>query len=201
MSRQLMSHYLRIRKASFFIPAAFVVGFVAMAIYAHLDDNPLQLWKSTSGERTLASFQKTSAIPSNLGKHLALVNVSLEVPSQLPETAGESLTLKGHVTLTQPSASAARYEWMLPEGVSVVRGSLTGSLDPNAIGVAQSVEIEVAGFDQSEKRVITLIGQAESSGQTFGATDLISSRPQDSMEYLAPMMKDSVDQTAFERSL
>lgn len=192
MSNILKRFFKRSRRASFFIPFAVVAGFAGMIIYNSVYETESQV----SGAMDFSSKSNPKQYqyaPRRMGKHLAFVQASLESPESIPETAGRSLILKGKIILTQSSAIAAKYKWILPEGVYVVRGNIEGALDHTRVNVEQEVQIEVTGFDQTEKRVITLEARAKTNDQVYGATAVLSSRPQDSMEYLARDMKDSVD--------
>ncbi|MEK6772601.1 MAG: hypothetical protein AABY64_01565 [Bdellovibrionota bacterium] len=201
MSDKLKRLFVYFHRASFFIPLSVVAGFVGMAIFNSLDENSFSKKKSHGAERTLASFQKKYTFkPSTIEKHLAVVKVTLESQNDIPDSGNASVVLKGKIVLTQ-TPLAAKFRWLLPEDVQIIHGSTQGQLDPNLIGVAQEVEIEISGFDQSAQKIISLEGQALHAEQTFGATVLLSSRPQDSMEYLAPSMKESVDQLAADREL
>ncbi len=201
MSNKLKRLFVYSRRASFFIPLSVVAGFVGMALFNSLNENSSLKIKSPGAERTLASLQKKYTFkPSTIEKHLAVVKVTLESQSAIPESANEAIVLKGKIILTQIPLTA-KFRWLLPEDVQIIHGSAEGQLDPNLIGIPQEVEIEILGFDQSTQKIISLEGQATHTGQTFGATALLSSRPQDSMEYLAPTMKESVDQLAADRDL
>ncbi len=198
MSYLLKRFFIYSRRASFFIPFGVVLGFVGMATYnSFYQSNEL-----TSGEIEFASLSTTKASKVIYqGKHLSLVYVNLQPSASIPETAGRSVEIKGHIMVTQASASTLKYKWILPDGVFRVRGPVEGTLDPNQVRVWQEVKLEVTGFDQTDKRVITLEAKANTSQQELGSTAVLSSRPQDSMEYLAPAQKVSVDQLAAEREL
>jgi len=198
MSNLLKRFFTYSRRASFFIPFAIVLGFVGMATYNSFYENR----DLPAGETEFSSMAltKNSKI-IHQGKHLSLVYVNLQSSASIPETAGRSVEIKGYVMVTQATASTLKYKWILPDGVFRVRGPAEGTLDPTRVRVWQEVKIEVTGFDQTDKRVITLEAKANTSQQELGSTAVLSSRPQDSMEYLAPDMKLSVDQLAAERDL
>lgn len=200
MSNLLKKFSTYSRRATFFIPSSIVAGFVGMAVFNSFNETSID--QPSSIERNTAStvqkkypdhFNRVEMGINTLGKMRAFVVASLESPSSIPETADTRLILRGQVVLNQPNASAAMFKWILPEGVSLVRGALEGALDPNRVNLPQEVQIEVAGFDQTEKRIIILEAKAKSGQEIFGSTALLSSRPQDSMEYLGTMKQKAVE--------
>lgn len=182
------------QRISFFIPSFFVLIFTIIGIMNSFNSNNLKKFE-TVGEETLAStHQKQKWMPNPIEKHLTIMRVALESANDIPKTADEApLLIKGSVVLNHAAATSASYKWILPEGVTLVSGNVSGPLNPSRFGQEQSVEITVFGFDQTEKKIITLVSEAAISDQVYGASAVLSSRPQDSMEYIAPEMKAAAD--------
>ena len=201
MSNLLKKFSTYSRLATFFIPSSIVAGFVGMAVFNSFNETSID--QPSSIERNTASavqkkypdhFNRVEMSINTLGKMRAFVVASLESPSSIPETADTELILRGQVVLNQPNASAAMFKWILPEGVSA-EGALEGVLDLKRanFNIPYEVQIVVKGFDQTERKIITLQANAIFGQEIFGSTALLSSRPQDSMEYLGTMKQKAVE--------
>lgn len=129
---------------------------------------------------------KTAKILFNtkLGKQLSFVNVQLEFLNLANDNEDVS-EIKAYVTLLKSSNNEISYKWNLPEGVFVVSGSAEGSLTNIDIEAPQELVLKVTGFSKMDKKLISLSANTMIGESAFGNVGLISSRPEDSYEFIA----------------
>ena len=120
--------------------------------------------------------------PTFSGKHLALIQVSLEAPFGIPADASESVQLVGWVRMNRDLGAQAHYRWELPSNVTVIEGETEGTWTQVKAGDALKVTLSVTGFSQEDLQMISLHGFTKSGDAEFGNTALITSRPQDAYE-------------------
>ncbi|MCK6596962.1 MAG: hypothetical protein L6Q37_01245 [Bdellovibrionaceae bacterium] len=115
--------------------------------------------EANSDSFSLNERQKISKIlfKSKLGKQLSFVSVQLEF-SELADLNADITEIKGYITLLKSSDNIVNYEWVLPEGV---------------------------GFSKEEKKLISLSAHTRIGNTTFSNVGLLSSRPEDSFEFIA----------------
>ena len=195
MPNKLESSEVSFNEVSFFvIPFAVLL----IALLAMVTSYKFTNFASSKeeGEEALSSIHMKKNGQIFAGKHQKIVKVGIEQDKvAIPHNPIEPVALKGLVYISQASSSA-HYKWILPDGVTPVSGDVEGALNANLVGQTQVVQITVTGFDQTEKKIITLSAEARVFDQNYGGTALISSRPEDSMEFIAPDMKTAVDEQA-----
>lgn len=127
---------------------------------------------------------------AKMGKSLSFVNVQLEAP-EIPENPNDLTEISGYITLLKSSNSAIKYQWLLPEGVQVVEGDLEGQLDSVVVEEPVEVVIVVKGYSSYEKKLVTLTAGTLVGDTPVSNVALISSRPEDSQEFIAKQRFDS----------
>lgn len=139
------------------------------------------------GRRNLATSLKMDRV---MGKQLAVLSVQLAPLDEIPEYDDQEVKLTGYVTANATSDSAIRYHWDLPAGVSVAAGDLEGTLNGMNAGDTAEVELRVTGFSREVGKHIIFAAKVHHGNDELGHSALIASRPEDSMEYIAPQMRE-----------
>lgn len=138
-------------------------------------------------KRVLAGVKNQSTI--HMEKHLMPVTLSIEPVSEIPEGPGELLTVKGQIKTAFDDFNGIHYEWALADGVELVKGQLKGLIENPTAGHVYEVELVLKNFDKQDRRELSLQGYVQDSeGIRLGNSANITSRPEDSMEHLAPVM-------------
>lgn len=139
--------------------------------------------------------RKPSAIISNksemlrsLGKNHSVLKAQIVAENEIPENNNKEVTLIGYIGTTQTSNGDVRYSWVLPDGVRLVSGDIQGSWSYLSENEAVPVEIVVTGFSKALQQQISLNVSTIHNDFEFVNSAMISSRPEDSLEYLAPTM-------------
>ncbi len=186
MSYKLETSETFLNRYSFFLVPLLVLGFFLLIIMATFKNiNFASIEESGEAVQSSTYIEREKIF---VGKHLTVVRAEIERENvNIPKYPDETLLLKGTILINQ-GVSGASYKWLLPEGVTVVDGQVEGPLNPYSVGQRQNVEIVVRGFDQTERKIITLLGEVKIHSQDYGGTAVISSRPDDSMEEFAPQM-------------
>jgi hypothetical protein len=145
---------------------------------------------SFTPERNIASTLKMQRM---MGKHLAPVTVQIDPDARIPDNDEQEMKITGYVTINTAVDGDVNYEWDLPEGVTRVSGDLKGSFTNMKPGETAAVAIYVTGFSKEDLKQIVLISKIKHGGDILGHSALISSRPEDSMEYIASDMREHVE--------
>jgi len=172
---------MRKRTKLVLIAVSMILGFSGMAAYTN------------SKTRTPASQQKW--VPQELGKHLAPIKAKILPLEQTPESGDHEVTLVGHISVNGPIDSDLSYTWTLPEGVSVVEGVLSDQLANVQPGQTVELKITVMGFSKEHQSQVSLKASVQKGPMEMGASALISSRPEDNWEAIAPEMQKAAEET------
>ncbi|MBN8535442.1 MAG: hypothetical protein J0M15_00190 [Deltaproteobacteria bacterium] len=121
---------------------------------------------------------------SKLGKSLSFVNVQMEIIN-LARNNSDITEIKAYITLLKSSNNLASYWWTLPEGVTLVEGDIEGLLQNVEPETPQELSLKVSGFSKSEKKLISLSASTLIGDNSFSNVGLISSKPEDSYEFIA----------------
>lgn len=167
-----------------------IIGAGSMQAYNKLANN------SDKKKRHLASEKKVN-LPIEMGKHLAVVNVQIQ-SDDVPNSENDELTLTGLITLNQPIDSDLYFKWALPEDVTVIAGQQEDSFANVKNGQTVKTKITLTGFSKESLKLVSLHGFVQKGDQQFGNTAIVTSRPEDSMEYIAPDMAQSAVEKDFE---
>lgn len=160
-------------------------GFVAGYVGMHYLSQRTQLQS--------ASYASKAKNPIHMGKQHLLTSVKIQTPENMPQVDTEEVTLIGYVTLHQPTDRPLYWEWILPNGVTVVKGDAKDYEANPVPGKTYLTEITVTGFSKEEKKTLTLQGYIETDSARSGNSYVVSSDPESSFEYIAPELKSEVD--------
>lgn len=170
---------------------AFVFFFIAVGFFAarfHEQDGVVEFSSSAPKITTGKLLIEHS---NTVGKHMALLQSQIRA-IELPEDDRDEASLEALVTLTQAIDGSVTYKliWDKDSGVEAV-SDIIGYLDPQLVGVQQKIEFKLRRFSRSERKIVTFLVEAQRDGHVYGSTALVSSRPEDSMEYIAPEKMES----------
>lgn len=162
------------------IPAFFTAGWWTAEVVS-------QRQEQAQTKRVIASIKNQSTI--HMEKHLMPVTLSVLPMTEIPEGPDELVTVKGQLKAAFDDFDNLHYEWHLAEGVELVKGQLKGNFQNPVAGHVYEVELVLKNFDKQNKRELNLQGYVlDPDGIRLGNSTLITSRPEDSMEHLAPLM-------------
>lgn len=148
--------------------------------------------------RTIASIKNQSTIM--MEKHLMPVTISIFPTAEIPEGPGEAVTVKGQLKTPFDDFGAIHYEWVLAEGVELMKGQLTGEIKDPVAGHVYEIELVLKNFDKQHRKELNLQAYVlDPDGIKLGNSSIITSRPEDSLEHLAPMMMVKAQEAAFDR--
>lgn len=170
---------MRKRTKLVLIAVSMILGFSGMAAYKN------------SQPRKPASQQKW--VPQELGKHLAPIKTKILPLEQTPESGDREVTLIGHISVNAPIDSDLSYTWTLPEGVSVVEGVVSDQLANVGPGQTVELKITVIGFSKEHQSQVSLKASVQKGRMEMGDSALISSRPEDNWEAIAPDMQKAAE--------
>lgn len=145
--------------------------------------------------RQPSSLQKSRMwMPAPVGKHLALIKVKIESPETIPEAGDDEVTLTGRILVNQDIHGELSYTWAVPEDVSIIQGPLTGLLAASQAGEVFEVKLTVRGFNKEKQHLISLNASGIHGGERLGNSAVITSRPEDTWESVAPEMKRAAEE-------
>lgn len=138
-----------------------------------------------SSQESKQSLSLTSLLfNAKMGKSLSFVNVQLEAPN-ISENPNDETEISAYITLLKSSNNSIKYQWVLPEGVQLVDGDLEGQLESVVVEEPVEITITVKGYSSYEKKLISLTAGTLVGDTPMSNVALISSRPEDSHEYIA----------------
>lgn len=172
MSTKLKKYGGTFIKFSAVFLAMFGIGYVS-ADYLIFPDTTIQ---STTMSSVLMN--------AKMGKSLAFVNVQLE-PVEIPNGPNEVAEVAAYITLLKTSNNVITYQWLLPEGVEIVEGEKEGTLTSVTVEEPVLVKIKVTGYTRAEKKLLTLSASTLIGENAFSNVAVLSSRPQDSHDFMA----------------
>jgi hypothetical protein len=181
-----MSYSLKV-KTGFITITTLVVASAALAALSRFEFRG-----SAPHKRNLATVMK---MDRGLGKQMSGLTVQIVPPDQIPESEYDEVALTGFITLNNNFQSDLDYKWELPSGVTLVAGNLTGSLQGLKAGDSTQLEIRVKGFSREFNRHILLFGKVIHGQDELSHSALVASRPEDSLEYIAPQIREYAEQT------
>lgn len=178
MSTKLMNMKSYLIKFAFVFCAMFGIGYMSAdyMIFAK--------------EEVQSSSLSSILMNAKMGKSLSFVNVQLEADT-IPENPNDVVEITGYITLLKSTNNSVNYQWILPEGVEIIDGLKEGQLDSVQIEQPVEVKVKVSGYSKYEKKLLTLSASTRVGDTSFSNVALISSRPEDSQEYLAKQRFDN----------
>lgn len=176
---------MRKRTTLIFILFGFLFGIAGVA---YVKDKEM-------GKRNPSSLNsKPLWIPAPAGKHLALFKVEVQGPDTLPLEGQEEVTLTGRILVNQELQGELFYSWLLPDDVQVVEGNTSDSLVSVNKGQIVETKITVMGFGKDKQRIISLQASGRQGQELLGNTAILTSRPEDTWEAVAPEMKKAAEE-------
>lgn len=94
-------------------------------------------------------------------------------------------TLLVSVQAYQSFSNELTYTWNLPSNVTLVDGLKSSHLGAFSAGQTKEIQIKVKGYSKETKNYISFSVSGNVSGHPVSRDILVSSRPEDSFEYLA----------------
>ncbi|MNL02435.1 hypothetical protein D3C87_1229440 [compost metagenome] len=168
------------------ITICFAVGLVCGTVTKALLSSP---------ERQVASpTRATKWMPSEHNKMLAPLKVEISKLEFIPETDETSVEIVGRLTLAQTLGSQVDYTWNLPEGVSLLEGQMSDSLQGMVKGQTAELKIVVTGFSKLQQRTISLSASSLAGDQRLGNSAILVSRPEDTFEAGAPDLNQQAEE-------
>ncbi len=120
-------------------------------------------------------------------KHLMPITLTLKGPDQYPANYDDRVDLLATIQTPYSSFCEIQYNWSLPDGVNLISGDLQGAIQNPQAGQIYSLPITVQGFSSLERMEISIVAKTTGpNGNTLGNSSVITSRPEDSMETIAP---------------
>lgn len=141
---------------------------------------------ATPQRLTASQGEASSWNPAEVEKHLAPVRVQILAPQGLPANDEQEVQLDGYVTLNQEASADLEYQWILPPGASLVEGSLSDGWSGVQRGQTAVTRLRLIGFSRAENKIITLEAHSRFGARRIGNTAVMASRPEDTMESIAP---------------
>lgn len=146
------------------------------------------------GQRQPASVSgKKIWMPTPLGKHLALLKVEITSPELIPESGPDEVTLVGRILVNQELQGDLSYSWSVPEDVQVLEGQISDSFANVKNGQIVEVKLIVSGFNKEKQRLISLQASGRKGEEILGNSAVVSSRPEDTWEAVAPEMRQAAE--------
>ncbi|MFN8846974.1 MAG: hypothetical protein ACK5V3_07250 [Bdellovibrionales bacterium] len=162
------------------IPVLFISGWWSAKAFTQKSDPHYS-------QKILTSVKNQSTI--SMEKHLMPVTITLVPVTEIPEGPDELVTIKGQLKTPFDDFDAIHYEWQLEDGVEAVKGQLKGVFENPVAGHVYEIELLIKNFDKQNKREIVLQGYVlDNQGIRLGNATNITSRPEDSLEHIAPIM-------------
>lgn len=120
-----------------------------------------------------------------IGKQLAPLRVHINLPTTLPERDSEALEVIGYVNVSQETTGDIQYRWTLPEGTTIVDGHESDGIKGARPGQTIPIKISLLGFSREQRKTLALEASAFVGTRRMGNSAVVSSRPEDSMEFVA----------------
>lgn len=159
-----------------------IAGIVCVGLCLGLSAMLLYKQDKQNLRRSLASVESYQPARLVLGKQAAAMNVEIVGPASSAEDSSELVELVGFITQNLHGDTWLDYQWSLPEGVDLIQGQVSGSLQNLTLGQPYRIAILVRGFSREKQKLITLSSQLEKAGTPLTASAVIVSRPEDTME-------------------
>lgn len=178
-----MSRSLKIKTGLVTISVMFGSS-LTLAFWERVDLPPVSSLRAPASEAV--------AFPS--GKNMSLISVQIAPLEKIPEKETQEFAITGYVSLHTRTPGEVFYKWELPEGVELVSGDRQGSWPSMTAGQPATVTIYVTGFSKESLKHIVLQSHVRNGSDEIGNSALLSSRPEDSMEYVAPRIREYAEE-------
>lgn len=130
--------------------------------------------KLTSHKFNFSEVKRTLA-----GKPNAMMEISIEPISGIPDHDEQEITLRASLTLSRPVDSDLSFKWILPEDVSVVAGHLEDGWNHILPGQTVMTEITLTGLSkESAGKAAVLHVESTSHGAKIGYSGVYAVNPE-----------------------
>jgi hypothetical protein len=138
---------------------------------------------------------------SKFSKGLSTLRVEINPLQDIPENASDEVVLEATIAVNQtPPNGILNYEWQWDEGVQWLEGNPSGQLFEVKSGDLRTLRVKIRGFSREYSRLVQLSARFDGTESRIGNTALVHSRPEDSFEYIAPVIQMQVDQEKREKA-
>lgn len=166
------------RKLTLIFSSLFVLGFVSAWSVSYF----LNPKSALPGKNQQLSFIR-------IEKHLTPVLVSIQGPEVFPDNEDEPVLVRGVIRTPYPDFAQLQYQWTLPEDVDLLKGHVSGEIQNPVVNQSYEIELLVKGFNSLQRKELTLfVSTYDKAGMKIGNSSIITSRPEDSLEHLAPVV-------------
>lgn len=162
------------------VASAFSLGFYGKKMYSGI-----------SSESKIKRIP--SKLPGSFEKHLSSVNSRILNLSDIPESEDDEVHLQGVLKVNSP-VSSLQVDWKLPSGVNIISGNQSEIIDSPEVNKEYYFDVVVSGFTKASSQLISFIVGTVNNGRiNVVSTAVINSRPEDSLEYVAPQMMGNLE--------
>lgn len=151
--------------------------------------------------KELASKSSHSFRPRNPQKYGVPIRVALATDSEVPFDENTNLVISASVLSGLDGIREFAYEWVLPSGVTLVSGSANGIFQLAPQDGSPELNITVRGFSKNLYEHIYLRVLTGEDEELISSSASIASNPEESLEYIAPEMKEASDRLRAEASI
>lgn len=158
------------------------------------------------GQKTLAGNPRAelkikslpSKLPGHYEKHLANLTTRIVNIDSIPENEYEEVRLQGVIRINRLTGSSVQIDWKLPEDVTLISGNSSEVIENPEVFKEYYYDIIVSGFNKTTAKQISLLAFMNDGKVKLGSSAIINSRPEDSLEYVAPQMMSQLEQVKAE---
>jgi hypothetical protein len=165
----------------------FIFGFLTFLGFVSSWSLSNQNSRIDSNHSILSKFKNSPTV--SMEKHLMPLALVLQGPETYPSDPDAVVTLKANVRTPFPDFTAIHYSWLLPQDVELVKGQVSSEILNPVANQSYEIELQVRGFNNLDRKEISLTATTfDTNGAKLGNSVVLTSRPEDSMEHIAPVM-------------
>ena len=160
---------------------------------------------SRTPNRSIASTEDSVSIRKKLPaleKLHSLIQVRTNENYNAPETGDQETLLEAWIKINDlPTDGKIQFQWQLDPGVHAIDGDLSGEIFDFQKGETKYFSIRVYGFSKEVKKVAVFTASGVIDDTRIGQSGLYNSRPEDSFEYIAPLVQQKADELNMKKGL
>ncbi len=174
----------------------FAQPFLAKQLNSSMNDHMAgRIDISSHGRQPTAIFAKPDHQSQNkfpvLEKMHSLVQVRINDQIEIPDSGDQEVLLEAWVKANGDLKGApVKFEWQLDPGIHVIEGELTGEISELRDGEYKYFPLRVYGFSKEAQRLAIIKASIDFEGDRLGQSNQYNSRPEDSFEYIAPVLQE-----------
>ncbi|MFZ3231780.1 MAG: hypothetical protein WA160_16360 [Pseudobdellovibrio sp.] len=155
---------------------------LTISIGAFCGYNTVQYFKTkNSSHRYLASITMSKIASDQYSKTLIDVRIKNIDIAQLENDVS---TVKVSLEAFKPLPAGLNYSWILPKNIQIVDGLANGILTEFSANQIQELTLKIKGYSKAKKSYLSFSVSGEIENSAFKREVLLSSRPEDSFEYV-----------------